>query len=59
MNNSNPTPKYRQLENPPAFARDVSATGHWGVGDLELGITSMSQLEEAKPLIRMSFEASE
>ncbi|MBI3923677.1 MAG: hypothetical protein HY318_19815 [Armatimonadetes bacterium] len=50
--------KYGRLENAPDFARDVSATGHWGVGDLELGITNMSQLEESKPLIRMSFEAS-
>jgi len=49
--------KYSRLENPPSFARDVSNVGHWGVGDLELGINSMAQLEEALPLIRRSFES--
>lgn len=49
--------KYARLENPPSFARDVSRIGHWGVGDVELDISSLSQLEEGVPYIRMSFEA--
>jgi predicted transport protein len=49
--------KYRHLQNPPSFARDVSNVGHWGGGDLELDISSISQLEEAAPLIRMSAES--
>lgn len=50
--------KYSRLENPPSFARDVSNVGTWGkaTGDLELGISNSSQLEEAFPLIRKSFE---
>lgn len=48
--------KYSRLINPPAFARDVSGIGHWGAGDLELGITSLAQLHEAEPLIRQSFD---
>ena len=36
--------KYARLENPPPFARDVSSVGHWGGGDLELAISSISQL---------------
>jgi predicted transport protein len=49
--------KHARLENPPAFARDVSNIGHWGGGDLELGLNSLSQFDEAAPLIRMSLEA--
>lgn len=49
--------KYARLEKPPSFARDMSGIGHWGVGDLELDIISLSQLEEGVPYIRMSFEA--
>ncbi len=48
--------KYRRLPNPPTFARDVSGVGHWGPGDLELGITALAQLQEAEPLIRQSFD---
>jgi hypothetical protein len=48
--------KYNRLDNPPSFSRDVSNIGHYGMGDLELVITSLSQLKEAEPLIRQSFE---
>jgi hypothetical protein len=48
--------KYSRLATPPDFARDVSNVGHWGAGDLELGISSLSQLEQAAPLIRQSFD---
>ena len=30
--------KYGRLINAPNFARDVSSVGHWGNGDLELGV---------------------
>ncbi len=50
--------KYSRLINPPAFARDVSNVGHWGAGDVELSINSLSQMEDAAALIRQSFEAS-
>ena len=49
--------KYSRLESAPSFARDVSNIGHWGVGDLELAVTSVSQLDESSPLIRESFDA--
>lgn len=48
--------KYSQLEDPPAFARDVSNIGHWGNGDLELRITSQADMEEAARCIRQSFD---
>jgi hypothetical protein len=49
--------KLHRLTNPPPFARDVSNVGHWGGGDLELGITGLPQVPEAALLIRSSFEA--
>jgi len=51
--------KYGRLVNPPPFARDVSHVGHWGVGDVELGITSAMQLAEALDLVRQSFDSQE
>lgn len=51
--------KYGRLENPPDFARDVSNIGHWGAGDVELGISDLSQVQQATALIRMSFEGQE
>jgi len=49
--------KYNRIESPPSFARDVSNIGHWGTGDLELGISNLSQIEEAANLVRMSLDA--
>ncbi|MFI5381856.1 MAG: type I restriction endonuclease [Tepidisphaerales bacterium] len=49
--------KYSQLENPPSFSRDVTGIGHYGVGNLQLAISNMAQVDEAAPLIRKSFEA--
>ncbi|MBU2882327.1 DUF91 domain-containing protein [Psychrosphaera sp. B3R10] len=40
------------------FTRDVTNTGHWGTGDLEVQIRNEQDLEEAKPLIQMSFANS-
>ena len=40
------------------FTRDVSKVGHFGTGDLEITLSSASDLERAKPLIERSYEAS-
>ncbi|MDV6345298.1 DUF5655 domain-containing protein [Nitrosomonas sp. Is37] len=45
-----------RLESLPTIARDVSQSGHWGTGDLELSITNANDLDLAKPLIRMAYE---
>ena len=47
---------YSHLENPPDYVRDVSNIGHWGVGDVEIGIDSLEKLHSSKSLIRQSFE---
>jgi predicted transport protein len=48
--------RYSDLADPPKYARDVSNIGHWGVGDLELAIKSPETFQNAKTLIRKSFE---
>lgn len=45
-----------QLEE--GFTRDVSKVGHFGTGDLEITLSSASDLERSMPLIERSYEAS-
>jgi len=40
------------------FTRDVRSIGHYGTGDLEINIYDDRSLENAKPLILKSYEAS-
>jgi predicted transport protein len=42
----------------PGFTRDVTDIGHWGIGDLEITVGSVEQLEKAKPLLLRSYEIS-
>lgn|GEM_PF-342458 len=48
---------YAAISNPPSFARDVSNLGHWRLGDVQLAVRALSQVDEAIPLIRQSFES--
>ena len=47
---------YSRLENPPEYVRDVSKIGHWGVGDVQVGIDSLEKRQLSKFLIRQSLE---
>lgn len=38
------------------FTRDVTNIGHWGTGNLEVTISDLSDLEEAKSLIQRAYE---
>ncbi len=38
------------------FTRDVSKIGHFGTGDLEITLRSMTDLDRAKPLFERSYE---
>ena len=40
------------------FTRDVRSIGHFGTGDLEITLKSIESLEQAKPLLMQSYEAS-
>lgn len=37
-------------------SRDVTHIGHWGTGDLELTISTMAELDAAKPFIAAAYE---
>lgn len=37
-------------------ARDVSEIGHWGTGDTEIPLTSLEDLDAAKPFIAAAYE---
>lgn len=37
-------------------ARHVSDIGHWGTGDLEIALSTLSNLDTAKPLIAAAYE---
>lgn len=38
------------------FTRDVSDIGHWGTGNLEITLRTLSDLEKAKPLLQRAYE---
>lgn len=38
------------------FTRDVSNIGHFGTGDLEITLTTATDLERAMPLIKRSYD---
>jgi predicted transport protein len=42
----------------PGFTRDVRNIGHFGTGDLEVTLVKMDDLENAKPLLMQSYDAS-
>lgn len=42
----------------PGFTRDVSNLGHFGTGDLEVTLSTVEDLERAKPLLQASYSSS-
>lgn len=48
--------RYSDIDSPPAFVRDVANIGHWGVGDVEVLLDSVSRLQDAQSLIALSYE---
>lgn len=40
----------------PPNGQDVSQKGHWGTGDLELSLTSLAELDSAKPWLLAAYE---
>lgn len=41
---------------PKGLSRDVTNIGHFGTGDLEVTVTSLSELELAKPFLKQAYE---
>jgi predicted transport protein len=47
---------YKGLHNPPECVRDVTNIGHWGVGDVEVAISTFEELETAKRFVKQSLD---
>jgi len=47
---------HKALDPSLSFARDVSKIGHWGVGDVELAVSSLERLHDAEAFLRTSFD---
>ncbi len=47
---------FHELNDPRGAAKDVTALGKWGNGDVEVGISSTEDLPYVMGLVRQSFE---
>jgi len=47
---------FPEINDPRGLCRDVSAVGHWGNGDVEVGLASLDELPYVMGLVRQSFE---
>lgn len=45
-----------KIEPVDGLTRDVRAVGHWGTGDVEIGLGNLGDLERAKPFIQAAYE---
>lgn len=47
---------FGEINDPKGLCKDVSAVGHWGNGDVEVGLASLDELPYVMGLVRQSFE---
>jgi uncharacterized protein with ParB-like and HNH nuclease domain/predicted transport protein len=47
---------FYEISDPKKICRDVSSVGHWGNGDVEVGLSSLEELPYVMGLVRQSFE---
>jgi len=48
--------RFDEVEDPKGLCRDVTNLGRWGNGDVEVGLSSLDQLDDVMVLIRQAFE---
>lgn len=48
--------KFEEINDPKGLCKDVSDVGRWGNGDVEIGLSSMNQLDDVMVLVRQAFE---
>lgn len=48
--------KFSEINDPKGLCRDISSVKRWGNGDVEIGFSSLDQLDDVMALIRQSFE---
>lgn len=46
----------KRVKGPPGISRDMSQTGHYGTGDLEVTVRSEQDFEAVKPFIEMAYQ---
>jgi predicted transport protein len=48
--------KFSEINDPKGLSKDITGLGRWGNGDIEVGISSLDQLDDVMDLVRQSFE---
>lgn len=48
---------YADILDPKSLCKDVTNIGRWGNGDIELGLTKLSELEDVMALVQQAFDA--
>lgn len=48
--------QFDKIKDPKGFCKDVSGLGHWGNGDVEVGLENLSQIDYIMDLVEQSFE---
>lgn len=48
--------KFEEIRDPKGLCKDVSNLGRWGNGDVEVGISSIDELDDIMYLVDQSFE---
>lgn len=48
--------RFDEIDDPKELCRDVSNVGRWGNGDVEVGFSSLEQLDDVMALIRQAFD---
>jgi predicted transport protein len=48
--------RFDEIDDPKGLCRDITDLGRWGNGDVELGVSSLDQLDDVMVLIRQAFE---
>jgi predicted transport protein len=47
---------FQEIDDSQGLCKDVSGVGHYGNGDIEVGVASLAQLDDVMELIRQSFK---
>jgi predicted transport protein len=47
---------FHELDDPKRMAKDVINIGHWGNGDVDVGVSSLDELPYIMGLVRQAFE---
>ena len=48
--------KFSEIEDQKGLCKDITELGRWGNGDVEVGISSIEQIDDVMDLVRQSFE---